>query len=443
MTPATDSPLLRLAKLGPLAVPTVLREQLYLLLVAGISLVSVLVVYVTLVVSPFAVITVIGIPVLLALVGLEVQAARGLGAAHRGLLASLFGVRIDPPPRLRPRPGWGGWVRSTITDSVGWRSVAHVMLTSPLKIAGLWLTIMGWVSGVITVTYPFWWAAFGPRNTDDQGRVHHSGIQFGNWFADSVPKALLVAAVGLAMLWVVPWIARGIVALDRVAMPAFLGPGVAERRVAEADERRVHAVEDSAAALRRVERDLHDGAQARLVAVAMQLDMARERLADGDDPDPAATLALVEQAHRNATDAIAELREVTRSIHPPALDRGLDTALATLAARSPVPVQLRVDVPPSERPSPAVETIAYFCVAELLTNVAKHSGARRAALDVTATGGWLRLQVTDDGAGGATVAPGRGLAGLSSRVGTVYGRITVQSPAGGPTVVTVDLPVRG
>jgi signal transduction histidine kinase len=441
MIPATDSTLVRLAKAGPFAGLVVVREQLYLLLVAGISFVSVLVVYVTLVVTPVAVLSVIGIPVLLALVGLEVQAARGLGAAHRGLLARLFAVHIDPPPRRRSRPGLRGWVRSTVTDSVGWRSVAHIMLTSPLKVVALWLTITGWGMAAAAVTYPLWWAAFSPRNVDDQGRVHTSGIQIGNWFADTVPKALLVAAVGLAVLWIVPWIARAIVALDRVAMPALLGPGVAERRVAEVEQRRAHAVEDSAAALRRVERDLHDGAQARLVAVAMQLDMARERLADDHDPD--AALALVEQAHRNATDALAELREVTRSIHPPALDRGLDTALATLAARSPVPVQVRVDVAPADRPTPAVETIAYFCAAELLANVTKHSGARRAALDVTAEEGWLRLQVTDDGAGGANAVPGRGLAGLSSRVATVYGRITVQSPAGGPTAVTVDLPVRG
>jgi signal transduction histidine kinase len=437
MIPATGSTLVRLAKAGPFAGLVVLREQLYLLLVAGISFASAVVVYATLVATPVAIITIVGIPVLLTLVGLEVQAARGLGLAHRRLLANLFGVHIDPPRPFRPRPGRVGWVRSTVTDSVGWRSVAHILLTFPLKVAALWLTVVGWAMAVFSVTYPFWWAAFNPRNTDAQGRVHRSGIQIREWFADSVPRALLVAAFGLAIAWVVPWIARGIVALDRVALPALLGPGVAERQVADVEQRRAHAVEDSAAALRRVERDLHDGAQARLVAVAMQLDMARERLVDDDDS--AAALALVEQAHRNATDAIAELREVTRSIHPPALDRGLDTALATLAARSPVPVRLHVAL--DARPTQAVETIAYFCATELLTNVAKHSGARRAALDVTSSGGWLRLQVTDDGTGGAIVAPGGGLAGLASRVGTVYGRLTVQSPVGGPTVVTVDLPL--
>jgi signal transduction histidine kinase len=437
MIPATDSTLVRLAKAGPVAGLVVLREQVYLLSVAGISLAAVLAVFGTLMATPVAVITVIGIPVLVALIGLEVQAARGLGAAHRGLLANLFGVHIEPPPRFRPRPGWGGWVRSTVTDSVGWRSVVHIMLTAPLKVVALYVTLIGWATGVVFATYPLWWLAFQPRNTDSQGRVHTAGLVLGDWMADTLPRALLVAAFGVAVLWLVPWLARGIVALDRVALPALLG--AAERQVADVEQRRVHAVEDSAAALRRVERDLHDGAQARLVAVAMQLDMARERLADGDDPDPAATLALVEQAHRNATDAIAELREVTRSIHPPALDRGLDTALATLAARSPVPVRLNVVL--DARPSPAVETIAYFCAAELMTNVAKHSGARRAALDMTAVGGWLRLQVTDDGAGGATVTPGGGLDGLASRVGTIYGRLTVQSPAGGPTVVTVDLPL--
>jgi signal transduction histidine kinase len=147
---------------------------------------------------------------------------------------------------------------------------------------------------------------------------------------------------------------------------------------------------------------------------------------------------LVDTAHRNATDAIVELRDVTRSIHPPALDRGLDAALATLAARSGVPVSLRTDI--MVRPSPAIETIAYFCAAELLTNATKHSGARRVMVDVTGGRACLRLRVSDDGTGGAHLAAGGGLAGLAERVRIVDGELVIASPAGGPTTVTVELP---
>ncbi|MEV5981333.1 ATP-binding protein, partial [Streptomyces sp. NPDC052114] len=148
---------------------------------------------------------------------------------------------------------------------------------------------------------------------------------------------------------------------------------------------------------------------------------------------------LVDGAHRNATEALTELRDLARGIHPPALDDGLPDALATLAARSTVPVELSADVP--RRPTPAIETIAYFCAAELLTNVIKHSGARRATIDVGQRDGLLTLRVTDDGRGGAAPGGGSGLSGLAQRVRTVDGRIDVHSPEGGPTTVAVELPL--
>jgi signal transduction histidine kinase len=147
---------------------------------------------------------------------------------------------------------------------------------------------------------------------------------------------------------------------------------------------------------------------------------------------------LVDTAHRTAREAITELRDLARGIHPPILDRGLDAALATLAARSAVPVDLIVDVP--QRPSPAIETIAYFCAAELVANVAKHSGAQRATLEVVHVPGLLRVRVSDDGCGGAHLAAGSGLTGLADRVRTVDGRLDISSPRSGPTVVTAELP---
>ncbi len=213
-------------------------------------------------------------------------------------------------------------------------------------------------------------------------------------------------------------------------------------QVSELVRSRARAVDDSAARLRRIERDLHDGAQAQMVAVAMKLGLAREKLGgiiDGTgQADLERALELVDAAHRGAKQAITELRDLARGIHPPVLDHGLGTALTTLAAGSDVPVELVVDVP--ERPSAAIETIAYFCAAELLTNVAKHSGARHATLEAVHTPGLLRVRVSDDGAGGARLEDRGGLAGLAERVKTVDGRLQISSPSGGPTVVAAELP---
>ncbi len=221
------------------------------------------------------------------------------------------------------------------------------------------------------------------------------------------------------------------------------------QRVRELEQSRARVVEDSAARLRRIERDLHDGAQAQMVAVAMKLGLAREKLGGAVGGSAAAgaaradlerVLELVEAAHRGAKEAIAELRDLARGIHPPVLDHGLGAALASLAARSEVPVELVVDL--RERPSAAIEAIAYFCAAELLSNVAKHAAARHATLAAARAAGLLRVRVSDDGCGGARLEARGGLAGLAERIRTVDGRLQVSSPPGGPTVVTVELPSR-
>jgi len=213
-------------------------------------------------------------------------------------------------------------------------------------------------------------------------------------------------------------------------------------RVRELERSRALVVDDAAARLRRIEQDLHDGAQAQMVAVVMKLGLARDHLASaaagsGED-DLERALELVDAAHRGAMEAITELRDLAHGIHPPALAEGLGAALAALAARSDFPVDLVLDLP--ERPSAAIEVIAYFCAAELLTNAAKHSGARHVTLETTHHRGLVRLRVSDDGTGGARIEAGGGLAGLADRVKTVDGRMHVASPAGGPTVVTIQLP---
>jgi signal transduction histidine kinase len=234
----------------------------------------------------------------------------------------------------------------------------------------------------------------------------------------------------------------------------------AAERARELQERRARVVDESAARLRRIERDLHDGAQVRLAALAMMLGEIKESLdaaaatagsgadtgvgggaengaAHGVD-ESARNRMLVAAAHRNAKETLAELRDLARGIHPPVLDRGLGAALASLAETSLVPVGLEVSI--AERPSPAIEAMAYFCAAELLANVAKHSGASRATMSVREHDGRILMTVTDDGSGGAHLAPGGGLAGLLERVQTVDGRLSIDSPAGGPTAIAIELP---
>ena len=216
------------------------------------------------------------------------------------------------------------------------------------------------------------------------------------------------------------------------------------RRVRELEQTRTHLVDDSAARLRQIERDLHDGAQAQMVAVTMKLGLAVKKLGGMTDgagqTDLDRVLELVVAAHRGAREAVTELRDLCRGIHPPVLDQGLGIALTTLAARSDLPVDLAIDLP--ERQSAAIETIAYFCAAELLTNVTKHSGARHATLEAVHLPGLLRVRVSDDGRGGARVEARGGLAGLTERIRAVDGTLRLSSPPGGPTVMTVELPSR-
>ena len=262
--------------------------------------------------------------------------------------------------------------------------------TACAPLCGIWLIILG---GILCY-FGFWWGA-------------------------------LLIAVAALLFWI----------SYRLLTPL---PG----RVRELEQSRAHLVDDSAARLRRIERDLHDGAQAQMVAVTMKLGLAVRRLGGMTDgtaqPDLARVLELVVAAHRGAKEAITELRDLARGIHPPVLDQGLGIALTSLAAHSEVPVELVIDLP--ERPSAAIETIAYFCAAELLTNVAKHSGARHATLEAVHVSGLVRIRVSDDGRGGARVEARGGLAGLAERIRTVDGRLQVSSPPGGPTVVTVELP---
>ena len=227
---------------------------------------------------------------------------------------------------------------------------------------------------------------------------------------------------------------------DVMLMRALLGPtrGELERAAAKSAEQRDHAVAAATGYRRQIERDLHDGAQARLVSLAVDLGRARRRLEDGGSSEEAAEL--VRSAHEEAKQALAEIRDLARGIHPAVLtDRGLDAALSSLVARSPVPVSLKSELGDRRAPE-QVESAAYFVVAEALTNVARHSQAGRAAVSVVRDDGVLVIEVRDDGVGGADNSEGSGLVGLRDRVGALGGTLVVESPPGGPTAITAVLP---
>jgi signal transduction histidine kinase len=387
------------------------------------------------------------VAVLLTVLLVTTGAARALAAACRGLAGRLLGDRVAAPPPPRPGRGLPGRLDARLRDGPGWRATAYLLLKLPVALLELYAVAVFWGAGLVNLTYPFWWQSF---------RNHAPGVRLNpvpvitpfDWFAQghfqvaTFPGTFAAFAAGAGMLAAAPWVTRAVVAADRWLIRGLLGPGPLAERLRDLEQTRALAVDDAAARLRRLERDLHDGAQIRLATLAMNLGMAKRKLGDHGDvvPDAEAARELVSAALAGARDALAELRELARGIHPPVLDNGLADALATLAASSAIPAELTVSVP--VRPTPAIETIAYFCAAELLANAAKHSEANKITIDVSERAGVLALRICDDGRGGAAPARGSGLAGLGQRVSVVDGRLDIVSPPGGPTQVTVELPLR-
>jgi signal transduction histidine kinase len=371
-------------------------------------------------------VTLLGLPVL-ALSGL---ASRRLGAVHRKLAWGMLRERVTPPAPFVPGQGILGWLQSALRDPASWRARAYLLMKLPLALATVWIVAM-WVQGLFWVSYPFWWQATGASDP----------LPSMPFDRDTWAHALVVVVAGVAVLLAGPWVIHALVWIDRRLIHALLGRPAGAERVRELEDARARIVDDAAATMRRIERDLHDGTQAQLGTLAMNLGQAKEKLEhhEGVPYDPAGALDLVEAAHRHAKEALVELRDIARGIHPPALDLGLEAALATLVARSAVPATLHADLP--ERPGRAIETIAYFSAAELLANAARHGYAQRVEVDVIESAGVLRLTVRDDGIGGATPGAGSGLIGLADRLRAVDGRLDIVSPAGGPTVISVELPL--
>ncbi len=386
--------------------------------------------------------SVIGTVIGLLLITVTLRVSRRIGALHRRLYKRVLGQQVGPPPAFQPGTGILGRLDRRLRDRAAWRGVWYTLIKLPVAAAQVYAVVLT-AFGLVDVSYPVIWVLF-RNNANGQLSplravvpVPGATITVTSWLG-SFPAAIAGAVCVVAAAW----LARGINAADGRLVRALLGPSSMAERVSELERTRTLAVEDSAAALRRVERDLHDGAQMRLAALAMNLGMAREKLGDNDEqPDSATVRELIDAAHRNAVDALADLRDLARGIHPPVLDNGLASALASLAASSAIPATVTADI--GQRPAPAIETIAYFCAAELIANATKHSYANQITIHIfTERSGALQLEVADDGVGGAEAGRGSGLAGLSQRVSTVDGRLAVSSPAGGPTMVTVLLPLR-
>lgn len=405
------------------------RETAYALLAFPLGLASFVVFLTLLTTSLSLLIMVVGLPLLALTLWLARAAARG----QREVVGTLLGVRIPGRAAVPVPADWPWWRRmlEPVLDLSTWRSLAYLLLLSFPVGLGLFITaVVLWSVALSFVTAPVWYWAV---PTENRGDVFWGSELDASW------EWLVVAGGGLLLVLIAPWILRALVALDVLLVRALLGPtrGELERAAARLAEQRDLAVASASGDRRQIERDLHDGAQARLVSLAVDLGRARRRLEEGGSTEEAAEL--VRGAHEDAKLALAEIRDLARGIHPAVLtDRGLDAALSSLAARSPVPVALSAEIGP--RPPEPVESAAYFVVAEALTNVTRHSGAAHAAVSVAREDGALVVEVRDDGAGGAKAGPGSGLSGLRDRVGALGGTLAVDSPSGGPTSIKAVLP---
>lgn len=409
------------------------REAFYALLGLPLGLLGLAAVIVTpvLIVLSTAVILVPLLPLFLALV-------RSLGTLHRVLARALLRLDVARPPRPPRARGVVGFLVHTLADPVAWRALGYLAIRVPLSLVEFAFGVVPRLYALFFLAYPLLWRTE-PRHPTDADGVHHtSALQLGSFYFDTWPRALLVVLTGAILLLAAPWITRAALYPDRWLLPRLLGPTDSSLRIRELEETRANAINEAALTLRRIERDLHDGVQAGLVALGIQLGRAESRL-DAQQYTQAADL--VRTSRQNAKALIGELRELVRGIHPPALDSGLEPALTTLAARSPIPTTVRVELP--ERPPASVETLLYFSAAELLTNAGKHSAASSIALTVLSDGEHARLIATDDGRGGARLdGEGSGLRGLAERVRTVDGHLDVSSPPGGPTTITIEVPAK-
>jgi signal transduction histidine kinase len=401
------------------------RELAYLLLGGAMSAVAFTVVVAGLTAVAVLLITLIGIPLFVGFAYVN----RGLAWLERRRTAFVLREPVAGVYKPPARRGFVALLKAVVTDPQTWKDLAWLIVVSIVGFAFAVTAASLWGSVLYLVSYPAWWWMVPDSALPDFGADRQP---------DTWAWAALAAAVGIVGIVVATWICAGLARVQALLARLLLAPSERQRlkgRVDELSRTRAVAADAQAAELQRIERDLHDGAQARLVAVSMDLGLAQEKLED----DPEGARQLVESAHDEARNAIVELRQLVAGIYPAVLaDRGLDAALSSVAAAGRVPVSLDVELP--DRVPPAAEVAAYFVVAESLANVNKHSEATRADVRVRADGQTLVVEVSDDGRGGADASRGSGLAGLRARVAALDGRLRIASPAGGPTVVRAEIP---
>jgi signal transduction histidine kinase len=364
------------------------------------------------------IITLIGIPKLYG----DVWVTRWWCDLER-LRGGLVGVPLERSTRQWRGDGFLQRLRSALTDPMTWRELVWLALSFGVGTACFVAGVTAWSIGLGFLTVPLW------------GWALPEGVELGVTTIRSVGWMIVFAAIAGPPLTILgAWGLRGS-AWGQAKLVEALLEGREQERITELQVSRAGAVDAAAGELRRIERDLHDGAQARLVALAMEIGMAREQI----ERDPQAAAQLLAGAHEDAKTALAELRDLARGIHPAILtDRGLDAAVSALAARCPVPCTVAIDLP--DRLPAAIESAAYFTVAEALANVAKHSSAARCEISGKIDGGMLVVKVHDDGVGGLDATRGTGIAGLRGRVEALDGKLLVASVAGQGTLLRAELP---
>lgn len=415
---------------GPYAHRRVWLESTYLLLdlPEGIALFTIAVTLLSL--GAGLSVTLVGLPLL----GATIVGGRAVAMVERVRVRTLLDEELPPHPSIVWEKGLWPRAKQMFTDRPGWKGLAYSLLMLPWGIFTFTLVVVMWSVAFSMASLPLWgWATDAPPAfTLGTTRYEIQGWSLFGW-------TVFAGVLGVVLVAVLPRLVHLLARADLALTRLLLAPDEAARlamRVSELQVSRDASVESSAGELRRIERDLHDGAQQRLVSLAMNLGMAKERLRESDDEY---ARELVGAAHDEAKQAIAELRDLVRGIHPAVLtDRGLDAATSALVARCPVPVHLHTELP--RRLPQSLEATAYFVIAEALTNVAKHSHARTATVRLVERDGMLLVEVYDDGVGGADEAAGSGLRGLRDRVAGVEGRLRIASPLGGPTVLSVELP---
>ena len=368
-----------------------------------------------------------------AVVGVGIEIARFVARIERWRM-----MFVDPRP-LRPHAyrtlgqGWRAMADAEFFDDNRWRDVIYVLVSFPLTILEFVVCVTVWAASISLLAAPF---IYYEATTTFSSHVHVPAA-----IADTAPYWLVSAFLtGLVLLAVGASLSRGLMVLHRAVVEGLLCTSEKDelrRRVETLRDSRSAMLQVEASELRRIERDLHDGAQQRLVMLAIDLSLASDRV----DTDPAGAKALMNDAREQARQALAELRDLVRGSAPAILlDRGLVAALGSVAGRCPVPTIVDSGLIAGERQPHAVERAAYFVVAEALTNVAKHASATRCEIRCRREGDRLIVEVWDDGKGGAVAADGGGLAGLRDRVEALDGVLRIDSPAGGPTLLHAEMP---